>query len=76
MKQFEEAGKQVGPDEIRAVQDPWGILLAEVRANPNLAPAIPKAQALGRRWEELTERTTHGYQAVPELKEAIWDNYE
>jgi hypothetical protein len=76
MKQFEEAGKQVGADEIEAVQDGWTALLAEVRANRNLDPAGPEAQALGRRWEELTERTMRGFQGVPELKQAIKENYE
>ncbi len=71
MKQFEEVGKQVGPEEIRAVEEAWTALLAEVRANRDLDPASPQAQALGRRWEELMERTMRGYQAFPELKEAI-----
>jgi DNA-binding transcriptional MerR regulator len=76
MKQFEELGKQVGPEEIRAVEDAWTALLAEVRANRDLDPASPQAQALGQRWEELTERTMRGYQAHPELKQAIADNYK
>jgi DNA-binding transcriptional MerR regulator len=76
MKQFEEVGKQVGPDEIRAVKEAWTVLLAEVRANRDLDPASPEAQALGRRWEELTERTMRGYQGFPELKQAIADNYK
>jgi DNA-binding transcriptional MerR regulator len=75
-KQFEEAAQQVGPEEIQAVQEAWTALLAEVRANHNLDPASPEAQALGRRWEELTERTMRGYQAFPELKEAIAENYK
>ena len=76
MKQFEEAGKRVGPEEIQAVQNGWQALLAELRANPGLDPASPQAQALGRRWEELTERTMRGYQDFPELKQAIADNYK
>jgi DNA-binding transcriptional MerR regulator len=76
MKQFEEAGKQVGPEEIQAVQEGWSALLAEVRANLHLDPASPEAQSLGRRWEELTERTMRGYQNFPELKQAIADNYK
>lgn len=75
MKQFAEAGKAVGPDEIQAVQDGWVSLMAEVRANNHLDPASPEAQELGRRWEELTERTMRGYQAFPDLKQAITDNY-
>jgi DNA-binding transcriptional MerR regulator len=76
LKQFEEVGKQVGPEEIQAIQEAWTPLLAEVRANRGLDPASPAAQALGRRWEELTERTMRGYQAFPELKQAIHDNYK
>jgi hypothetical protein len=76
MKQFAEAGKLVGPEEIRAVEEAWSALLIEVRANRDLDPASPQAQALARRWEELTERTMRGYQAFPELKQAIADNYK
>src|SRR4051794_34141363 len=76
MKQFEEAGKQVGPEEIQAVQEAWGVLLADLRANRDLDPASPAAQALAQRWDELTQRTMRGYQAFPELKQAIADNYK
>jgi DNA-binding transcriptional MerR regulator len=65
MKQFQEVGKQVGPEEIRAVEEAWTALLAEVRANRDLDPASPQAQALAWRWDELTERTL-----------AIADNYK
>jgi DNA-binding transcriptional MerR regulator len=76
MKQFEELGKQVSPEEIRAVEEAWTALLAEVRANHHLDPASPQAQALAQRWDELTERTMRGYQSFPELKQAIADNYK
>ena len=76
MKQFEEAGKQVGSEEIRAVEEAWTKLLSEVRANRHLDPTSPQAQALAQRWDELTERTMRGYQAVPELTQAIADNYK
>jgi DNA-binding transcriptional MerR regulator len=76
MKQFEEIAKQVGPEEIRAVEEAWTALLSEVRANRDLDPASPRAQALAQRWEELTERTLRGYQAYPEVKQAIADNYK
>jgi DNA-binding transcriptional MerR regulator len=75
-RQFEEVGRQVGPEEIRAVEEAWTALLAEVRANRDLDPASPQAQDLARRWDELTERTMRGYQAFPELKQAIADNYK
>ncbi len=76
IKEFAEVGKQVGPEEIRAVEEAWTALLAEVRANRDLDPASPQAQALARRWEELTERTMRGYQAFPEVKQAIEENYK
>jgi len=52
------------------------VLLAEVRAKRDLDPASPEAQALGQRWQELSQRTMRGYQAFPELKQAIADNYK
>jgi MerR family transcriptional regulator, thiopeptide resistance regulator len=76
MQQFEDAAKQVGPDEIRAVEDAWTDLLAAVRARRDLDPAHPEAQALLTRWEALQERTMQGYKAFPELKQAIADNYK
>jgi len=76
MKQFQEAGKLVGQDEINAVQDAWGKLLPEVRANLHLDPASPEAQALGKRWEELTERTTAGFKPFPQVGKAIEENYK
>ncbi len=76
LKQFEEVGKQVGPEEIRAVEEAWTALLTEVRANRDLDPASPQAQDLARRWDELTERMMRGYQAFPEVKQAIADNYK
>lgn len=76
LEQFKEIGEQVGPEEIRTIEEGWMALLAEVRANRDLDPASPEAQALGKRWDELTERTMRGYQAFPELKQAIADNYK
>jgi DNA-binding transcriptional MerR regulator len=76
IKQFAEVGQQVGPEEIRAIEEAWTALLAEVRANRDLDPASPQAQDLARRWDELTERTMRGYEPFPELKQAIADNYK
>jgi DNA-binding transcriptional MerR regulator len=75
IKQVEELGKQVPPEEIRAIEQAWTALLAEVHANRDLDPASPQAQALGQRWEELQERTMSHYRQFPELKQAIADNY-
>jgi hypothetical protein len=76
IKQFQEMSQQVGPEEIRAVEEAWTALLTEVRANRDLDPASPQALALAQRWDELTERTMRGYQAFPEVKQAIADNYQ
>src|SRR5262249_38051039 len=76
MKQFEEAAKLVGEEEIKAVQDAWQALLPEVQANRDLDPASPQAQDLLRRWEELLERTLRPHKAFPELGQAIADNYK
>lgn len=76
MKTFEQAAKAVGPDEIKAVQDGWTALFAELRANPNLDPASPEAQALADRWDAMTERTKRGYEGFPDLWTAIGDNYK
>jgi hypothetical protein len=74
IKQFDEVAKQIGTEEIRAIEAAWTALLAEVRANRDADPASPQAQALAQRWEELTERTMRCY--PPELKQAIEDNYK
>src|SRR5262245_7096267 len=76
MKQFEGLAKQVGPEEIRAIEEGWTALLADLRANPGLDPASPEAQALLVRWEVLLERTMRPYQGFPELGQAIGDNYK
>src|SRR6266540_3219671 len=61
---------------LEEVKDAWAALLPEIQANRDLDPASPQAQALAQRWDELTERTMRGYQAFPELKQAIGDNYK
>lgn len=76
MKQFAELKEITPPEEIAAIQQGWTELMAEVRANPDLDPASAEAQALGDRWETLTERTMRGYEANPELAAAIRANYE
>jgi DNA-binding transcriptional MerR regulator len=76
IKQLQQVAQLVGPEEIRAIEDAWTALLAEVRANRDLDLASPEAQALAQRWDDLTQRTMRGYQAFPELKQAIADNYQ
>ncbi|HEY7066836.1 MAG TPA: MerR family transcriptional regulator [Chloroflexota bacterium] len=76
MKQFEELGKRVPVEEREAIERDWAVLLAEVRANPDLDPASPQAQELGARWDALRERTMRPYQQfAPELLKAIGENY-
>lgn len=75
IKQFEEVGRKVGAEEIKAVEDAWAALLPEVRANYDLDPASPKARELADRWAALSERTMRGYQDHPELIEAMRQNY-
>ncbi|WP_435016417.1 MerR family transcriptional regulator [Tundrisphaera sp. TA3] len=76
-EQFQEAARRVGPEEMRAVEEGWTALLAEVRAGRDrLDPAGDEAQDLARRWDALTERTMRGYRDFPELKGAIAENYK
>ena len=75
IKQFEELGKQVPTEEREAIEQGWTTLLAEVRANRDLDPASPAAQALAERWEQLTEATARGFASKPELWNAIGENY-
>jgi DNA-binding transcriptional MerR regulator len=76
MKQFAEARQTTPQDEIEAIEQGWTALLAEVRANYELDPASPEAQALGDRADELTARTMRGYEQYPELAAAIGANYQ
>ena len=76
LKQFEDVGREVGRDEIDAIQRLWPPLLAEIRANRHLDPASAEARALADRWNELTERTMAGYRSRPELMAAIAQNYQ
>src|SRR6516165_8588878 len=57
-----ESAEAVSAEEIRAIEEAWTALLAEVRANRDLDPASLQAQDLARPWDELTERTKRPYQ--------------
>jgi DNA-binding transcriptional MerR regulator len=76
MKQFEELGQKVTPEERQALENAWLTLLAEVRASRDLDPASPEAQALVVRWDQLYERTAGYYREYPELWQAIGKNYQ
>jgi DNA-binding transcriptional MerR regulator len=77
MKKFAEAAKQVGPEEIEAVQNGWTALLADVRAATagGVDPAGPEARELARRWDDLMERMKRSFAAFPELEATIAENY-
>jgi len=76
MKQFEEVRQSVPAEEIRAVEQGWAVLLAEVRAarERGLDPSSREARGLAERWGALTERTLKHY--PPDLQVAIGENYE
>jgi len=50
-------------DEKKYVEDAWQALFAEVKAelDRGTPPEAPEAQALARRWRDLTERTVAGF---------------
>lgn len=73
---MKELGKQVTPEQIAAVERGWTALLADVRANRDLDPASPEAQALGERWNALREQTfPQSFARRQELMEGIAANY-
>jgi DNA-binding transcriptional MerR regulator len=76
LQQFEELRQSTPPEEIRAVEEGWTALLADLRANPDVDPASPEAQALADRWDQLTARVTAAFASKPELGAAIAENYQ
>ena len=75
MKQFEELRNETPAEEIKAVEEEWAALLAEVRAAHSLDSSSAEAKAIAARWDELLSRTMSYYAAKPELMEAIRRNY-
>jgi MerR family transcriptional regulator, thiopeptide resistance regulator len=55
--------EEIGEDAIRQVEDEWQALFAEVTAEleRGTPPGAPAAQALARRWRDLTGRTVAGF---------------
>jgi len=55
-------GEALGRDGVGEVEKAWPVLLADVRAamEDGLAPADPRARALGERWRQLVEAFTGG----------------
>lgn len=75
MARFADLREKLSDVEIRAVEEGWTELLAEVRDSSHLDPASPEAQDLARRWDEMLERTRRGYEGYEDLWEAIGQNY-
>jgi MerR family transcriptional regulator, thiopeptide resistance regulator len=74
MKQFEELGRRLPPEEIRAIEQGWTDVIAEVRANRGLDPASSEARAITDRWNAMFERTKAAYAGAPGLWSAIGEN--
>lgn len=68
LKKFEEIGRKYTPEMMKAYQDRWAALIAEVKRNLALDPASPEAQDLGKRWTALFNEAYGGH---PELKPKI-----
>jgi DNA-binding transcriptional MerR regulator len=74
-RRMQEAGKNIPPEEIAAVEQEWPVLLAEIRANRDLDTASAQARELADRWAALTERTMRGFQGDPKIGATIAENY-
>lgn len=72
-RQWDALGKEVTPEEIKAVERGWAELLGEVRASYALDPASPQAQALDARWDALLAATFRGH---TELMEGVAAGYQ
>lgn len=76
MAQFEELGRKVPAEEIKAIEDGWAALMDELERIKTLDPASDEAQDFLARWDAHNARTMAHYQAYPELIEAIRKNFE
>ena len=75
MRQFEELRNETPAEEMKAVEEAWTALLADVRAARGLDPSSPEAKAIAVRWDELLARTMSYYARQPELTEAVARHY-
>lgn len=66
----------VPKEELAAIEGDWSALLADVRANLDLAPTDPRAVALANRWDALWDRTQRGWQNDAKLLDTVAGNYE
>lgn len=76
MKQFDELGKQLGPEAIKEIEDQWTALIGDIRASRDLDPASTEARVLADRWNTLHTRLADAYRDYPELWQAIGENYQ
>jgi DNA-binding transcriptional MerR regulator len=75
-KIFDEIGTKVTPQEIKQIEEQWTVLLGEVRANRDLDPASPQAQALADRWDALSQATFASYPDDPKMRATMAHNYQ
>lgn len=73
LKEFEEVGKAYPPEAMKAYQQRWTDLIAEVQANLNADPAGPLAQDLALRWMALFDEAYGGH---PNLEGKIRQVYQ
>jgi hypothetical protein len=71
-----EAGKSIPSQEIRAVEQEWPELLAQIRAQCDLEPTSEQARDLADRWQAVTARTMRGFQDDQRIGTTIADNYQ
>jgi len=64
MKEFEEIGKKYTPETMKAYQDRWAALIAEVERNLDADPAGPLAQSLAERWKALLNEGYGGHEGL------------
>jgi DNA-binding transcriptional MerR regulator len=72
LKEFQDVGKKYTPEMVKAYQDRWAALIAEVKQNLKADPASPVAQSLAKRWKELLDEA---YGDHPQLKARIGEAY-
>jgi DNA-binding transcriptional MerR regulator len=76
MKEFEEIGKRYTPETMKAYQDNWTALIAEVQAHLGEDPAGPAAQDLARRWKALLDEGYGGHggllNKIGQANKAAW----
>src|SRR5579883_3410390 len=70
-----EIGKATPAEVIQQTEEDWTALVREVRANRDLDPSDPRAQALADRWNELTQDMAHWFGDDPKLANSIQRNY-